>query len=303
MYSFKSNNPGPYVLITAGVHGDEFEPMLAAHALGKEVGKMLTAGSVNILPVVNTTAFASGSRYGDDGLDLARVCPGNAFGTATEKDAAYISGLISKADYYIDMHTGGTLFEIFPLAGYMLHPSYEVLEKQRNMATAFELPLIWGTEYSPSGRSLSVARDANVPAIYVEYGGGGTLNKEVVTAYTQGCLLVMESLGMISKMEARDFIPTYWVEDDTNNSGYLQGKLPATADGIFVTGKKTGDMVAKYELLGSIINPLTGFETLLHSEEAGFLFFLRCSSHVREGDSLGGILPITKPGKVVINGN
>jgi hypothetical protein len=31
--------------------------------------------------------------------------------------------LIRSADYYIDLHTGGTEFSIYPLAGYMLHPN------------------------------------------------------------------------------------------------------------------------------------------------------------------------------------
>lgn len=47
------------------------------------------------------------------------------------------------------------------------------------MARAFGLPLIWGTDPTLPGRSLSVARDANVPAIYAEYLGGGRLNSGV----------------------------------------------------------------------------------------------------------------------------
>ena len=44
------------------------------------------------------------------------------------------------------------------------------------MARAFNLPLIWGTDASLEGRSLSVARDAAVPAIYAEYLGGGVFS-------------------------------------------------------------------------------------------------------------------------------
>jgi hypothetical protein len=35
------------------------------------------------------------------------------------------------------MHTGGKLFDIYPMAGYMLHPDHNVLEQQRAMAMAF----------------------------------------------------------------------------------------------------------------------------------------------------------------------
>jgi predicted deacylase len=252
--------------------------------------------------VVNESAFAAGTRVGEDGLDLARVCPGNITGTSTERAAAFISKLIINSDYYIDMHTGGNLFEIYPLAGYMLHSLPEILETQRNMALAFGLPVIWGTESEPNGRTLSVARDAGVPAIYVEYGGGGTLNTNIIDAYTHGCLQVMESLGMTSAKTPGDHVSVYWMEEDTVNGGYLQGKLPASCNGIFVPEKKPGDMIEKDALLGYIINPLTGLKTVVRSDSAGLLFFLRLSSRVNQGDALGGILPITKPGKIVING-
>lgn len=297
-----SGQPGPCLLISAGVHGDEHEPVLAALALTADLQNIIAAGKVCIVPVVNTSAYKAGSRFGDDGLDLARVCPGNAAGSSTEKDAFYISELIKKADYYIDLHTGGAIFEIFPLTGYMLHDSEDILKTQRNMAMAFQLPVVWGTESAPQGRTVSVARDAGVPAIYVEYGGGGTLNKEVITAYRQGCMLVMESLGMIKKLDTIPFSPTYWVEDHTVNGGYLQGKLPALSEGIFVPEKKIGELVEKDDLLGTIFNPFTKSETLVVAESPGFLFFLRNAAKVNTGDALGGILPITKPGKVIIHG-
>src|SRR5690606_26744467 len=112
--------------------------------------------------------------------------------------AASDSEMIRAADYLIDMHTGGRLYNIYPLAGYMLHDSAEILEKQRKMAEAFNLPTIWGTDNRPVGRTLSVARDAGVPAIYVECGGGGEVNARTIEAYVQGCKRVLASLNMLT---------------------------------------------------------------------------------------------------------
>src|SRR5690606_15795215 len=112
------------------------------------------------------------ARTGPDGLDLARSCPGKEQGSLTEQVAREISTLIESVDYLIDMHTGGRMYEIYPLSGYMLHPDTEVLASQRTMARAFGLPIQWGTSPYLDGRTLSVARDAGVPAIYTEYGGG-----------------------------------------------------------------------------------------------------------------------------------
>ncbi len=166
--------PGPHLLITGGVHGDEFEPMVAARRLLKELKPADLRGRVTIVPVVNELAFARGERTAEDGKDLARTCPGRDDGTVTEQIAAELSRLIRTADYYIDLHTAGTVLQLLPLSGYCLIGDEHVLGMQRRMARAFNLPIIWGTNARLDGRSLSVARDAKIPAIYVEHGGGGT---------------------------------------------------------------------------------------------------------------------------------
>src|SRR6185437_995270 len=118
-------------------------------------------------------------------------------GSVTERVAHALSRLIRSADFYVDLHTGGTRLRVLPLVGYMLHPDLGVLDAQRRMARAFGLPIIWGTDPSLNGRSLSVARDARIPAIYAEYHGGGGYDPEGVGAYVSGCLNVLTELGMI----------------------------------------------------------------------------------------------------------
>ena len=44
----------------------------------------------------------------DDQLDLARTCPGRSDGSVTEQTAWALSESIRSADFYIDLHTGGT---------------------------------------------------------------------------------------------------------------------------------------------------------------------------------------------------
>ena len=81
------SSPGPRLLITGGVHGDEFEPMAAARRLITRLDPTRLRGRVTIAPVVNVPAFRRGQRTADDGLDLARTCPGKQDGTITERIA------------------------------------------------------------------------------------------------------------------------------------------------------------------------------------------------------------------------
>lgn len=283
---------GPSVLIIAGVHGDEYEPIIAATHLISILTPQLKKGKVTIVPIVNTTAVANGYRYGSDGLDLARVCPGNSQGSVTEMDAAKISAIIRQSCYLIDMHNGGKLFDIYPLAGYMLHPDNNVLEQQRAMAKAFGLPIVWGTDHAPNGRTLSVARDYNIPAIYVEYGGGISAREEIIDAYTTGCLGVLEKLGMMEADQNSQKLPEYIVEDPTPQQGHLQAKMPSPAEGIFVPAVKLGQMIEAGEHWGVIHDLETGEQTNVFADISGMVLFLRVDAKVKIGDSLGGILPI-----------
>lgn len=294
--------PGPRVLISAGVHGDEYESVLACWKLVDVLPKKLIKGTVIIVPVVNENAMIKGSRLGNDKLDLARICPGKINGNSTEKAAAQISNLIEKADYFIDLHTGGKCFNIASLAGYLLHPHNEVLEKQRMMAIAFGLPILWGTDPDVKGRTLSVARDHDVPAIYTEYGGGGKVQEQIIKAYIQGCLNVLAVLNMTRSRRKERVMWKYWLEDHSIDSGYLQGKLPAQTAGIFVPRKRAGDPIVKGECWGNIILPITGEKITINAETAGITLVTRTAGIVNKGDSLGCILPVTKTGRRHIRG-
>ncbi len=300
-YRVDSGKPGPKVLLTAGVHGDEYEPMLTAVQLINELPGLLKSGSVTIVPLTNESAYAHGSRYGEDGLDLARICPGNAAGMITERVASQISTFIKKADYFIDMHTGGLAYDIYPLAGYMLHSSPEILKKQQEMALAFNLPLIWGTDYRPEGRTLSVARDAKIPAIYVEYGGGTGIRTKAILDYNGGVLNVLRYLNMLKDpVNNLAVCDKYWIEDHRQDSGFLQGKMPSPADGIFVANVKIGDKVKAGELFGKLIESFSGKQVDLYADIDGLVFLLRTMVKVKPGDALGGIMPIRSLNERVI---
>ena len=299
-YHIDSGKAGPKFLLTAGVHGDEYEPILTAIDLISSLPGCLVNGSVTIVPVSNESAYDNGSRFGEDGLDLARICPGSSNGTITEIAASHISALVKEADYFIDMHTGGLSYEIYPLAGYMLHPSPEVLKKQQEMAIAFNLPLVWGTDSRPEGRTLSVARDAEVPAIYVEYGGGTGTRSNVVQAYKSGVINVLRYLNMLKDPIIQIECDKYWIEDYRQDSGYLQGKMPSPVDGIFVANVKIGDMIKAGEVFGKVIESISGKQVDLYADIDGLVFLLRTIVKVKPGDALGGIMQIGSLNEKVI---
>lgn len=296
VYNLESGAAGPVVLILAGVHGDEYEPMLAVKQLNGLLKAHLHCGKVLLVPIVNDTAYRHASRLGADGKDLARCCPGDISGSETMRAAAAVSALIEQSDYLIDLHTGGRLFDIYPMAGYMLHADPQILDKQREMAKAFGLPGIWGTDTKPNGRTLSVARDAAVPAIYAEFGGPGPIRDIVTTSYVQGCMQVLEHLGMLKQYtEAMcdwEGYTAFFKEDSKPDSGYLQGKMLASCEGVFKVSVKVGQRIVTGQMWGEICDPKTGLVTQIKAESNGLVLFVRSEPFVKIGESLGGILEL-----------
>jgi len=288
--------PGPHLLITAGVHGDEFEPMVAVRRLIEAFDPSALKGRVTLVPLVNEAAFYNRARTAEDGLDLARVCPGNHEGSVTERTAAALSDLIRSADYYIDLHTGGVRYEMLSLVGYVLHENEEVLNHQREMARAFNMPIMWGTNARKEGRSLSIARDASIPALYTEFTGGSNCAEGGVQLLRDGCLNVARYLGMIERT-IPDSRTAYYVEDDREESGHLQLQMPAPESGFFVPRVQLGDVVERNQIIGKVFDPLGKRGVNVAAPHDGMILMLQADPAAIAGESLGAILPISAPGE------
>ncbi len=293
---FVGNREGPRILITAGVHGDEFLPMLALESLIQRFksDSEQIRGTLTLIPIVNPPAFRRGNRRGEDGLDLARTCPGRESGSPTEQIAYHLSREIEGSDYYVDLHTGGTELCIFPLAGYVLHPDKNILEKQRQLAKAFRLPFVWGTSAELKGRSLSVARDAGIPAIYVEYLGAHREHSEISAMKSRflesdhplvsGCLNVLRYLKTID--EPAEMTNPEIVEDWRSGSGHMQVGCPAPETGFFKTKLRLGDTVAVGDLIGEITPGAGRPAHPVVSEKRGKLIVLREYPRINQGDTV-----------------
>lgn len=282
---------GPHLLVTGGVHGDEFEPMAAVRELRAHIDPEKLRGLVTLVPVVNESAYRNKTREGKDGLNLARICPGRADGSVTERAAAALSELIKTSNLYIDLHCGGIGYDVCEMAGYTLHPDPEVLDQQRQMAKAFNLPLIWGTSPQVNGRSISVARDVKVPAIYAEWHGEGRLHPRGVQDYVDGCLNVMAEYGMIDRDQPQSRIK-YVLEDSSSDSGNYDAYNQATMEGCFVPSVELGQFVNKGDCLGTVTDILGDISQTVRSSSDGMVMLLRTYPYVPVGQTTAIVLDV-----------
>ena len=56
---------GRHLLITGGVHGDEFEPMATVRRLIKDISPEALRGKLTLVPVVNEAAFQRQHRWAE----------------------------------------------------------------------------------------------------------------------------------------------------------------------------------------------------------------------------------------------
>jgi len=280
-----TTDAGPHLLITGGVHGDEFESMAAIRRLADGVPADQLTGRLTLVPVVNEAAFLNGNRTADDELDLARVCPGDPDGSVTLRTAVALSQLIQSADYYIDLHSGGIRMDVWPMSGYGMSDDGDRLEIQRRMARALNLPVIWGTCGNLDGRSLSVARDAGVPAIYTEYLGSGRCSPEGADAYFEGCLNVMAELGMLDREQPPSQVELV-IEDPRDGSGHMQLQNPSPITGQFTPAVTLGQRVAPGDLLGHVADVTGGDTREIISTQSGWVLAIRTYPRVHENETV-----------------
>ena len=301
----EGSQPGSAALIIGGVHGDEFESMAAIRRLIHTLEPASLKGRVILIPAVNEPAFWRGQRTAEDGLDLARTCPGRADGSITERLAHAVSAEIRAVDYLIDLHSGGMAMRMCPTAGYTLHPDPVVLETQRRMARAFGLPIVWGTTSRLDGRTLSVARDAGIPAIYCEWLGAGECDPAGVETYVEGCLNVLGELGVIDRRPSPSRI-RYEVEDGRDAAGHLQVNYPAPFAGFFESCVELEQPVHPVDRIGVLYDLLGERHEEIRCTQTGIVLCVRVFPRVAEGDSLAAILELPPaempPARVGVDG-
>jgi predicted deacylase len=281
----RGSRVGKTLLVTAGVHGDEFEGIAALHRLFAELTMDNVSGTLVAVPVVNGPAYEAGLRtHPDDRQDLARVFPGDRGGTVTEQIAfALTQQFIRHADFYCDLHSAGQYYRMPALAGYQLR-SEPLLSAQRAAARAFGLPLVWGTPGLP-GRSLSAAADFGVPAIYAETTGEGRCRPDDVAAYVAGVRRLLKHLGIVADAPAAQGVSLV-IEDNRPGAGFLQVQTRAPVGGFFESDVTVSQRVQRGQILGRIRDPLGAVLHEVAACDDGMVVFLRTFSRVQAGDAV-----------------
>lgn len=278
---------GRVLAVLAGVHGDEPEGPLAAADLLARLADAPLRGAVRVVTVGNPEAFAAGQRCNPaDGANLARVFPGDASGEPTERIAAWLcEHLLRGADLLVDLHSAGTHYEMPMFVGFDAGaPEATAAELA---AMAFGAPVVWRHPAIQPGRSLSAARLAHVPAIYVEGSGGGRVRGDDLATYRRGLDRLLSHLGILPADLGA--IPPAEVVD--GGDGNVDAMLEAQADGFCVTFVEVGEQVAAGQVVAEVRTVADGVVQVLHAPWAARVMMLRRTAPVAAGDGIAMLAP------------
>jgi predicted deacylase len=191
---------GPVVIVSAGTHGDEYEGQIIVSRMIREIEAEMVSGQLILLPMANAPAAEAGMRTSplDDG-NLNRLYPGDPTGTPTQIIAHYIEHeLLARADYMIDLHSGGTSL-VYDGANMMgLEPRDAEEEKHvTDLLKAFGLPRAF--LYQPNPVNITAAaRRQNAICFLTELGGGGGVSPALVKQGMQGVLHLLGFVKLLS---------------------------------------------------------------------------------------------------------
>ncbi len=171
-----ANGDGPTVLLTGGVHGDEFEGPVALMRLIHSLSPQEIVGRVLILPALNMPALDASTRVSPlDHGNLNRAFPGDPDGGPTAMLAHFVEEcLIPQCDAAIDLHAGGKASVFAPCALAARHHDTALFQSNLALARAFGTPFIWLLGAFNDDRSVNAAAARKkIPMIAAELGGGG----------------------------------------------------------------------------------------------------------------------------------
>ncbi len=274
----RGRKPGRTLLITAGVHGDEYEGMRAIYDLFESLHADELSGNVLAVPILHVAAYKAGTRCSPlDGANLARVFPGNPDGSPTEVLAWYFEReLLPLADAYIDLHSAGTSFAMPTLVGYdAADPASQAL------AEAFGSEVLWGHPVIAPGRTVSAAKALGIPWIYTEMRGAGRVHPDDLAFLKRGLNNVLRYLGILPGEPQA--VP---VEHHLFGDGNVDASITTTNRGFLITDIEVLQPVEQGQSLGRLVD-LTGNRIEeFHAPVSGVIALVHAKPLVDSGEPL-----------------
>ncbi len=278
LLTVRGARPGPTLAVTAGVHGDEYEGVRAIYETVESLDPATLSGTLLAVPIVNPPAHRAVLRLSPvDHANLARVFPGDPHGTLSQQIAHTLATqVIAPADFYLDLHSGGVKYAMPSMAGYA---SFD--PRARAAAEIFGAPVIWGHPIVEPGRTVSYARDRNIPFLYTEAWGAGRIAPADLLMMKRGMMNLLRHLQMLPGAPDIPHPPRRLFGAGNTDDG-----LAASAPGFLLLQVSLLDKVESGQPLGRLLDPLGHTIETYSAPKKGTIALTHEMPIVEKGDTL-----------------
>lgn len=278
--------PGPCLLITAGIHGAEYPGIETLARLGKSLDTLSFIGRLVLLPISNTAAFRERSAFTTppDLLNLNRSFPGEPDGSYTQQLAfVLLEHFLSRADAYIDLHSGDLVEALHPFSSYAVTGNESVDKRARQLAIAFGFQTVVRFDASDRGAMThAAAANRGVPSLLAEIGGQGVWSDDDVDGFVEGIHRTMRYLEMMP--DASDKEATRTIHQYERLDWYS-----SVSDGLWYPAVKVGESVSAGQSLGNVRSVFGEELQTIKASDSGLNIFMLSALSVRAGDPLVGV--------------
>ncbi|NQX86282.1 MAG: succinylglutamate desuccinylase/aspartoacylase family protein [Flavobacteriaceae bacterium] len=271
----RSKKPGPIVLFTAGIHGDEINGVeIVRQIISKGINKP-RKGTIICIPVINIFGFLHMERETPDGRDLNRVFPGSKKGSLASQIAyKLMTEIVPQVDLIVDHHTGGS--DRFNA------PQIRVV---RDEAFLQKLARIYGAPFVLYSKNITKSFRAacykqSIPMLLFEGGKSLHFSSNVINTGVNGAKRVLSHLGMLHH-KFKVSIPKkscVFIEE----SRWIRAKY----SGMFKAIIKINAYVEKGDTLGNITDPFGKFNHFIKADYTGYIINVNDAPLVYKGDAL-----------------
>jgi uncharacterized protein len=271
----RSKIPGPTILFTAGIHGDEINGVdIVRQLIARKINKP-KRGTIICMPILNVFGFLNGSRDFPDGRDLNRVFPGFQNGSLASRVAhRLMTEIIPDVDLVVDFHTGG--------ASRFNAPQVRIVKDQPELdalAQVFGAPFVlYSNHIAKSFRNACF--QLGKPIVLFEGGKSYFVNDTISKIGIEGVKRVLQHYDMLhSKIKvAAPKQATIFVEE----SKWLRAKK----SGMFKARVGINSKVAINDVVGQITDPYGKMYYEVTSPIDGYILNVNEASLVYQGDAL-----------------
>lgn len=267
---------GGQITLTAGIHSREYIGIQALTRLAGELQPREIAGTVVILHCCNYDGFLRRSPdvFPQDGKNLNRVFPGCATGSVTQQVAAFLENTVMEgSDCIVDLHSGEFCEALTPHVYFQGTAKKETCRISRKMAELTSVPYL--VRSSAQNGFYSWAGQKGVPAILIERGGCGLMDRQLVEEDVADVRNILRGLGFL-----RDGVPLVHTPQCLISAGYYED---APSHGCWYPQKQPGGRIRQGELLGEIRTIYGDLIESVYAKTAGVILYQTVSLGIEAG--------------------